>query len=116
MAIVSSHTPDDSAKPKGAKPKPSPPPAEDAALQPLLSLVKGGEVQPEDLGDAATAPAPAATAPEDSLRPQRLQDYIGQASLKEVLGIAIQAAQSRQEPLDHLLLYGPPGWAKPPWR
>ncbi|WP_228052968.1 Holliday junction branch migration DNA helicase RuvB [Nodosilinea sp. LEGE 07298] len=121
MAIVSSHTPDDSAKPKAtkskaAKSKLSAPPADDAALQPLLSLVKGGDVQPEDIQSeipVAATDAPAGTAtPEDSLRPQRLQDYIGQAALKEVLGIAIQAAQSRQEPLDHLLLYGPPGLGK----
>ncbi len=112
MAIVSSHTSDDSAKPKRAKPKPAAQPTADEALQPLLSLVKGGEVQPEDLGDEAATQTPAAIAPEDTLRPQRLQDYIGQASLKEVLGIAIQAAQSRQEPLDHLLLYGPPGLGK----
>ncbi|MBE9110383.1 Holliday junction branch migration DNA helicase RuvB [Nodosilinea sp. LEGE 07298] len=85
-------------------------------MQPLLSLVKGGDVQPEDIQSeipVAATDAPAGTAtPEDSLRPQRLQDYIGQAALKEVLGIAIQAAQSRQEPLDHLLLYGPPGLGK----
>ncbi|NJL87390.1 MAG: Holliday junction branch migration DNA helicase RuvB, partial [Leptolyngbyaceae cyanobacterium SM1_1_3] len=49
---------------------------------------------------------------EESLRPQTLADYIGQKALKEVLNIAIQAAQSRQEPLDHLLLYGPPGLGK----
>ncbi|NEQ98336.1 MAG: Holliday junction branch migration DNA helicase RuvB [Cyanothece sp. SIO2G6] len=49
---------------------------------------------------------------EERLRPQRLADYIGQKSLKEVLGIAIQAAQGRGEPLDHLLLYGPPGLGK----
>ncbi|MBD2112905.1 MULTISPECIES: Holliday junction branch migration DNA helicase RuvB [Cyanophyceae] len=111
MAIVSSHTADDSAKPKRAQSKPSAQPSEAVELQPLLSLVKGGEMQPEDLGDEVTEAAPS-TAPEDTLRPQRLQDYIGQSSLKEVLGIAIQAAQSRQEPLDHLLLYGPPGLGK----
>ena len=49
---------------------------------------------------------------EESLRPQRIRDYIGQKALKEVLDIAIQAAKSRQEPLDHLLLYGPPGLGK----
>jgi Holliday junction DNA helicase RuvB len=54
----------------------------------------------------------AAPNPEDSLRPQRIRDYIGQKSLKEVLDIAIQAAKSRQEPMDHLLLYGPPGLGK----
>ncbi len=51
-------------------------------------------------------------APEDGLRPQTLADYIGQKSLKEVLDIAIRAAKSRQEPMDHLLLYGPPGLGK----
>ncbi|MGB5971939.1 MAG: Holliday junction branch migration DNA helicase RuvB, partial [Nodosilinea sp.] len=116
MAIVSSHKSDDSTKPKGSKPKgasskPAAPLSEDTASQPLLSLVKGGEIQPEDVGEASTAELKT-TAPEDSLRPQRLQDYIGQAALKEVLGIAIKAAQSRQEPLDHLLLYGPPGLGK----
>lgn len=49
---------------------------------------------------------------EDSLRPQSLAEYIGQKSLKEVLQIAIQAAKGRQESLDHLLLYGPPGLGK----
>ncbi len=49
---------------------------------------------------------------DEKLRPQRLSEYIGQRELKEVLSIAIQAAQSRQEPLDHLLLYGPPGLGK----
>ena len=49
---------------------------------------------------------------EEGLRPLSIQDYIGQKALKEVLMIAIQAAKSRQEPLDHLLLYGPPGCGK----
>ena len=49
---------------------------------------------------------------EEKLRPRRLAEYIGQKSLKEVLDIAIKAAQSRQESLDHLLLYGPPGLGK----
>ncbi len=49
---------------------------------------------------------------EEKIRPQRLSEYIGQKSLKEVLDIAIRAAQSRQETLDHLLLYGPPGLGK----
>lgn len=49
---------------------------------------------------------------EESLRPRSLQDYIGQTELKEVLAIAIGAAQARGEPLDHLLFYGPPGLGK----
>ena len=50
--------------------------------------------------------------PEDSLRPKRLDEYIGQSALKQVLGIAVQAAQGRGEALDHVLLYGPPGLGK----
>ncbi|MGK7921032.1 MAG: Holliday junction branch migration DNA helicase RuvB [Trichodesmium sp.] len=49
---------------------------------------------------------------EEKIRPQRLAEYIGQKDLKEVLNIAISAAKSRKEPLDHLLLYGPPGLGK----
>lgn len=49
---------------------------------------------------------------EESIRPQRFADYIGQKDLKEVLEIAIKAAKSRGEVLDHLLLYGPPGLGK----
>jgi len=49
---------------------------------------------------------------EESIRPQRFADYIGQKDLKDVLDIAIKAAKSRAEVLDHLLLYGPPGLGK----
>jgi holliday junction DNA helicase RuvB len=49
---------------------------------------------------------------DDKIRPQRLADYIGQKDLKGILDIAIAAAKGRQEPLDHLLLYGPPGLGK----
>lgn len=49
---------------------------------------------------------------EERLRPQRLTEYVGQKDLKEVLDIAIRAAQARKETLDHLLLYGPPGLGK----
>ncbi len=49
---------------------------------------------------------------EDGLRPKCLDDYIGQSALKEVLGIAIQAALGRGDALDHVLLYGPPGLGK----
>ncbi len=47
-----------------------------------------------------------------SLRPKRLREFIGQNQLKENLKIFIQAAQGRNEPLDHALLYGPPGLGK----
>ena len=49
---------------------------------------------------------------EEPIRPQRLTDYIGQKELKGILNIAIAAAKGRKEPLDHLLLYGPPGLGK----
>ena len=47
-----------------------------------------------------------------SLRPRRLPDYMGQNRVKDSLKIAITAARQRNEPLDHLLLYGPPGLGK----
>jgi len=47
-----------------------------------------------------------------SLRPRRLGEYVGQEKLKDNLRIAIAAAQQRGEPLDHHLLYGPPGLGK----
>ena len=47
-----------------------------------------------------------------SLRPQRLQEFIGQEKVKENLAVAIAAARSRGEALDHVLLYGPPGLGK----
>lgn len=47
-----------------------------------------------------------------SLRPQRFEDFVGQERLKENLGVFIQAARERQEALDHVLLYGPPGLGK----
>ena len=49
---------------------------------------------------------------ENSLRPNSLDDYIGQAKVKESLKVYIQAAKSRKESLDHVLLYGPPGLGK----
>ena len=49
---------------------------------------------------------------ENHLRPQLLEDYIGQAKAKEMLKIYIEAAKARGEALDHLLFYGPPGLGK----
>ena len=49
---------------------------------------------------------------ENSLRPKRLEDYIGQDKAKENLRIYIEAAKQRHETLDHVLLYGPPGLGK----
>ena len=47
-----------------------------------------------------------------SLRPEYLEDFVGQSKLKEQLSIFIQAARSRNESLDHVLLFGPPGLGK----
>ena len=47
-----------------------------------------------------------------TLRPQKLEDYIGQEQVKKNLDIVLQAAKNRQEPIDHTLLYGPPGLGK----
>lgn len=49
---------------------------------------------------------------EPQLRPQTLNEYIGQAQLKHELSIYIKAAREREEALDHVLLYGPPGLGK----
>lgn len=49
---------------------------------------------------------------ESSIRPKFLKDYIGQTEVKENLDIFIKAAKMREEPLDHVLLYGPPGLGK----
>src|SRR5690554_6057675 len=49
---------------------------------------------------------------ENNLRPKWLEEYIGQEKVKEKLNIFIQAAKERKEPLDHVLLYGPPGLGK----
>ena len=47
-----------------------------------------------------------------SIRPETLDEYIGQTELKENLNIFMKAAMMREEPLDHVLLYGPPGLGK----
>ncbi len=62
--------------------------------------IVAGSVQREDLDS------------EISLRPKWLSEYIGQDKVKEKLRIFIQAAKERKEPLDHVLLYGPPGLGK----
>jgi Holliday junction DNA helicase RuvB len=49
---------------------------------------------------------------EGSLRPQLLKDYIGQVKVKENLKVYIEAAKQRNEVLDHVLFFGPPGLGK----
>ena len=47
-----------------------------------------------------------------AIRPRRLKDYIGQKAMREQMGIFIKAARNRGEPLDHVLIFGPPGLGK----
>lgn len=61
-------------------------------------LVAGAEA-PEDLEDV-------------SLRPRKFEEYIGQEKVRANLSVFIEAAKQRKEPLDHVLLYGPPGLGK----
>src|SRR5918998_6490281 len=49
---------------------------------------------------------------ESTVRPRRLDEFAGQERVKQNLGILIDAAQAREEPVDHILLYGPPGLGK----
>ena len=49
---------------------------------------------------------------EQTLRPRDFKSYVGQERLKKNLKLAISAAKKRDEPIDHILLYGPPGLGK----
>lgn len=62
-------------------------------------LVTPGSGRDEDVIDRA-------------IRPQRLEDYVGQSAMREQMGIFIKAAKARKEPLDHVLIFGPPGLGK----
>ena len=66
----------------------------------MADRLVSGKVREEDLSLDA------------SLRPKRLADFVGQERVKENLSIALQAAKMRGEPLDHVMLYGPPGLGK----
>jgi holliday junction DNA helicase RuvB len=61
---------------------------------------------------SASAASPQEEAIERALRPKLLQDYVGQAKIREQLEIFIGAAKKRSEALDHVLLFGPPGLGK----
>lgn len=88
-------------------------PSEESETRPPQQRVKKlPSPQPEETLLSATATKEETETTEEKIRPQRLADYIGQKELKSVLNISIQAAQGRNETLDHLLLYGPPGLGK----
>jgi Holliday junction DNA helicase RuvB len=63
-------------------------------------LISGGQASPVEEGE------------ERALRPRQLAEYVGQAKIREQLEIFITAARNRKEPLDHTLLFGPPGLGK----
>ncbi len=73
-------------------------------------FTQGGEVKIERIisGKPSTEDMPFET----SLRPRRLEDFVGQTKIKDNLNIAVTAAKGRGEALDHILLYGPPGLGK----
>ncbi|MGO0122956.1 Holliday junction branch migration DNA helicase RuvB [Desulfothermobacter acidiphilus] len=66
--------------------------------EPRLVTAEGGEEEEQQL--------------EFSLRPRRLQDFVGQEKVKETLALSCEAARRRREPLDHVLFSGPPGLGK----
>ena len=65
-----------------------------------------------DPGRLVSPDAAPQDAEEVSLRPKTLDDYVGQEKAKANLRIYLRAAQQRGEPMDHILLYGPPGLGK----
>ncbi len=73
-------------------------------------------IQHDDLS-ANRVISPASSSPKEealerALRPRQLDDYVGQQKIRDQLGIFIEAAKKRSEPLDHVLLFGPPGLGK----
>lgn len=74
----------------------------------------GHEVNETDFENRMIAPeySPEDAEVENPLRPRFLSEYIGQEKVKENLSVFIEAAKHRREPLDHVLLYGPPGLGK----
>ena len=76
----------------------------------VVALTDDATVRPVDPGVD-----PADLADEVRLRPRRLEEFLGQAQLTEHLHIVLEAARRREQPVDHLLFAGPPGWARPRW-
>jgi Holliday junction DNA helicase RuvB len=110
MAIVSSKSsPGESPPPPKRSPKADP---KSLSTSPPQSDPQVFLPAPDPLLKPEAATAERQIKQDEKLRPQQFAAYIGQQELKDVLQIAIQAAKSRQEALDHLLLYGPPGLGK----
>jgi Holliday junction DNA helicase RuvB len=65
------------------------------------------------MSERIISPAPLLEEGEDlTIRPERLEEFVGQVQVKESLKIAIEAARKRDEPIDHILFSGPPGLGK----
>ena len=83
-----------------------------AKNNPILGANLGGNLGPNRERLVSAAPVEDDSSFELKLRPQRLKEFIGQNKVKENLAVAIEAAKSRGEAMDHVLLYGPPGLGK----
>src|SRR3982751_2054364 len=87
-------------------------PSEAAMREPIIKGVPGGG----ESGDAQGPPSEREARPVDQmdekLRPQRLEEVIGQRAVAERLAIALTASRKRGEPLPHILFHGPPGLGK----
>jgi len=70
------------------------------------------EVELESERTVSPAPRPEEDAAERAIRPRRLAEYVGQTQVKRQLEIFVSAARQRGEPLDHVLIFGPPGLGK----
>ncbi len=77
----------------------------------MIPVFYGGEIALEDRLVSPKA-GESEQAVESSLRPKRLDEYIGQERIKDNLGIFIEATRARGDALEHVLLYGPPGLGK----
>jgi Holliday junction DNA helicase RuvB len=79
-------------------------------------MLQNADFELEDFGGRLTSPSPLASETTDdieyNLRPKTLTEYIGQDKVKDNMAVFIEAAKKRDEPLDHVLLYGPPGLGK----
>jgi Holliday junction DNA helicase RuvB len=79
-------------------------------------MLQNADFELEDFGGRLTSPSPLAAETTDdieyNLRPKTLTEYIGQDKVKDNMAVFIEAAKKRDEPLDHVLLYGPPGLGK----
>jgi Holliday junction DNA helicase RuvB len=98
----SSDQPPPARPPRGTDPAPRPQQA--PPLPPGLSAPRAGLLKSEETDFDARL--------EQTIRPKTLRDYIGQQLLKESLQISLDASKNRNEALDHILLYGPPGLGK----